>query len=103
MQGKTNKPIFVVRSRVHKRASSLRVWVTIRICFPWQSQIGWGDFPVNVAIAYQIGAARGDHSILSAMDIWDSELFAAFGQSIDDLILVIARIWKKSEKPGLSS
>jgi hypothetical protein len=62
-----------------------------------------GDFAVNVAIAYQIGVARGDHSILSAMDIGDSELFAAFGQSIDDLILVIARIWKKSEKPGLSS
>jgi hypothetical protein len=62
-----------------------------------------GYFAVNVAIAYQIGVARGDHSILSAMDIGDSELFAAFGQSIDDLILVIARIWKQSEKPGLSS
>jgi hypothetical protein len=87
MQRKANKPIFVVGSRVYERASSLRVWVTIRICFPCQSQNGWGDFAVNVAIAYQIGAARGDHSILSAMEIGDSELFAAFGQSIDDLIL----------------
>ena len=46
-----------------------------------------GDFAINVAIAYQVGAARGDYSILSAMDIRDDELFAAFGRSINDLIL----------------
>ena len=46
-----------------------------------------GDFAVNVAVAYQIGAARGDHSILSAMDIGQDELFAAVGQRINDLIL----------------
>ncbi len=46
-----------------------------------------GDFAVNVAVAYQIGAARGDYSILSAMDIRDDELFAALGQSINHLIL----------------
>lgn len=46
-----------------------------------------GDFAVNVAIAYQIGAARGGYSILSAMDIRDDELFVAFGRSINDLIL----------------
>jgi len=46
-----------------------------------------GDFAVNVAVAYQIGAGRGDYSILSAMDIQDVELFAAFGDSINDLIL----------------
>ncbi len=46
-----------------------------------------GDFAVNVAIAHQIGAARGIYSVLSAMDIRDDELFAAFGRSINDLIL----------------
>jgi hypothetical protein len=46
-----------------------------------------GDFAVNVAIAYQIGAARGDYSILSAMEIRADELFAAFGQSINELVL----------------
>ena len=46
-----------------------------------------GSFAVNVAIAYQVGAARGDHSILSAMEVRNDELFAAFGQSINDLIL----------------
>jgi hypothetical protein len=46
-----------------------------------------GDFAVNVAIAYQIGAARGDYSILSAMEIQSNELFSALGQSINGLIL----------------
>jgi hypothetical protein len=46
-----------------------------------------GDFGINVGIAYQVGAARGDYSILSAMDIRDDELFAVFGRSINDLIL----------------
>ena len=46
-----------------------------------------GDFAVNVAVSYQIGAARGDYSILSAMDIGESELFTALGQSINRLIL----------------
>lgn len=46
-----------------------------------------GDFAVNVAIGHEIGAARGDRSILSAMDIREDELFAMFGQGINDLIL----------------
>ena len=46
-----------------------------------------GDLAMNVANAYQIGAARGDYSILSAMDIRDDELFAEFGRSINDMIL----------------
>jgi hypothetical protein len=28
-----------------------------------------GQFAVNVALAYQTGAARGDYSIFSAMDV----------------------------------
>ena len=46
-----------------------------------------GDFAVNVAVAYRMGAARDYYSILSAMDIPDDELFTAFGRSINDLIL----------------
>jgi Sulfotransferase family len=55
--------------------------------FPVPESNWMGDFGINVAIAYQVGAARGDYSILSAMDIRDDELFAAFGRSINDLIL----------------
>lgn len=46
-----------------------------------------GDFAVNVALAYRIGTARDYYSILSAMDVADDEFFAAFGRSINDLIL----------------
>jgi len=46
-----------------------------------------GEFALNAAIAYQTGAARGDHSILSAMDIDEAEFFAVIGQSVNDLIL----------------
>lgn len=46
-----------------------------------------GDFAVDVAKSYQVGAARGNFSILSAMDIKPSGFFANFGQSINDLIL----------------
>lgn len=46
-----------------------------------------GDFAVNVAVAYQVGAARGNYSILSAMEIPNDEFFAAFGRSINDMIM----------------
>ncbi len=46
-----------------------------------------GDFAIDLAIRYQIGAARGDRSVLSAMDIQSDEFFASFGQTINDLIL----------------
>ena len=45
-----------------------------------------GHFAVNVAIAYQTGAARGDHSIVSAMDVPEERFVAAFGRGINDLI-----------------
>jgi len=46
-----------------------------------------GDFAVNVARSYQIGAARGIFSILSAMDISRDEFFSHIGRSINSLVL----------------
>jgi Sulfotransferase family len=46
-----------------------------------------GQFAVSVAASYQVGVARGDRTILSAMDISREEFFANFGRSINDLIL----------------
>ena len=45
-----------------------------------------GDFAVNVAKGYQIGAARGTFSILSAMCISRDEFFSHIGHSINSLI-----------------
>lgn len=47
-----------------------------------------GHFAVSVAVGYQIGVARGDRSILSAMDIRDNELFATIGRGVNELILL---------------
>jgi Sulfotransferase family len=46
-----------------------------------------GDFAANLAISYEVGAARGDYSTLSAMDVNREEFFASFGQTINDLII----------------
>ena len=46
-----------------------------------------GDFAVNVAVSHQVGSARGERAILSAMDINRDELLAQFGRSINQLIL----------------
>ena len=82
-----NKPIFVVGSP--RSGTSILTW-----CLGQHPNIvplpesGWmGDFAIDLAIRYQIGAARGNRSILSAMDIQREEFFAHFGQSINDLIL----------------
>jgi len=46
-----------------------------------------GEFAVNVALAYRVGTARGDRTVLSGMDISADEFFATFGKSINELIL----------------
>ena len=46
-----------------------------------------GEFAINVASSYQIGAARENRTVLSAMDISRAEFFANFGHAINDLIL----------------
>jgi hypothetical protein len=55
--------------------------------FPVPESSWMGEFAISVAIAHQTGVARGDYSILSAMEIGNDELFATFGQSINHLIL----------------
>jgi Sulfotransferase family len=87
MQPTPAKPVFVVGSP--RSGTSILTWCLGHHpnLFPVPESNWMGDFAVNVAIAYQIGAARGDYSILSAMDIAEDELRAALGQSINDLIL----------------
>ncbi|PYK17321.1 MAG: hypothetical protein DME55_10550 [Verrucomicrobia bacterium] len=66
MRETTNRPIFVVGS----------------------PESNWmGEFALNVGASYQVGVARGDRTILSAMDISRAEFFANFGGSINNLIL----------------
>lgn len=87
MQQRPAKPVFIVGSP--RSGTSILTWCLGHHpnLFPVPESNWMGQFAVNAAIGYQIGAARGDHSILSAMDIGDSELFATLGESINDLIL----------------
>ncbi len=87
MQEQVNKPVFVVGSP--RSGTSILTWCLGQHpnMFPVPESSWMGDFAVSIAIGYQIGAARGNRSILSGMDIRENELFAAVGESINELIL----------------
>ena len=71
--------------------------------FPVPESNWMGDFAIYVAVGHHIGAARGERSILSAMDIQEEELFAAFGQSINHLILSHRKDLERKRQVGLSA
>jgi hypothetical protein len=87
MQEQINKPIFVVGSP--RSGTSILTWCLGQhpniLVLP--ESLWMGDFAIDLAIRYQIGVARGNRSVLSAMDIQSDEFFASFGQTISDLIL----------------
>ena len=87
MKRNINTPIFVVGSP--RSGTSILTWCLGQHpnIFPVPESSWMENFAINVAMAYHVGAARGDRSILSAMDIHEDELFATFGQSINELIL----------------
>src|ERR1043166_1541252 len=87
MEEGNNRPIFVVGSP--RSGTSILTWCLGQHpnIFPVPESNWMGDFAINVAIGYQVGAARGGRSILSAMEIQEDELFATLGQSIHELIL----------------
>src|SRR6266542_807819 len=99
MQRNINKPIFVVGSP--RSGTSILTWCLGRHpnIFPVPESNWMGNFAINVAMAYQVGAARGNRSILSAMDIQEEELFAAFGQSINDLIVSHRKDLERKRRP----
>jgi hypothetical protein len=87
MQEEIDKPIFVVGSP--RSGTSILAWCLGHHpnIFPVPESNWMGDFAVNVARSYQIGAARGIFSILSAMGISHAEFFSHIGRSIDSLVL----------------
>jgi len=86
MHEEINKPIFVVGSP--RSGTSILAWCLGHHpnIFPVPESNWMGDFAVNVAKSYQVGAARGIFSILSAMDISRDEFFSHIGRSINSLV-----------------
>src|SRR2546423_776301 len=87
VQDRLSKPIFVVGSP--RSGTSILAWCLGHHpnIFPVPESNWMGDFAVNVARSYQIGAARGIFSILSAMGISHAEFFSHIGRSINSLVL----------------
>src|SRR5262245_20372427 len=87
MHEEINKPIFVVGSP--RSGTSILAWCLgyHPNIFPVPESSWMGDFAANVAIGYQVGAARGILSILSAMGITRDEFFCHIGRGINALIL----------------
>ena len=87
MQNQTNKPVFVVGSP--RSGTSILTWCLGQHpnMFPVPESNWMGDFAVNAAVGHQVGSARGDRAVLSAMGIGRDEFFAQFGRSINRLIL----------------
>lgn len=87
MQEETNRPIFVVGSP--RSGTSILAWCLgyHPNIFPVPESNWMGDFAVQVARSYQVGAARGILSILSAMGISRDEFFSHIGRSINSLVL----------------
>jgi len=87
MHEEIDRPIFVVGSP--RSGTSILAWCLGHHpnIFPVPESNWMGEFAANVGVAHQIGSARGGLSILSAMDIRDDEFFAAFGRSINELVV----------------
>ena len=87
MQPMPAKPVFVVGSP--RSGTSILAWCLGHHpnIFPVPESNWMGDFAVNAAMSYQLGAARGIFSILSAMGISRDEFFSHSGCSINSLVL----------------
>jgi hypothetical protein len=82
-----NRPIFVIGSP--RSGTSILTW-----CLGQHSNIlaqeetDWlGRFTLDVESAYQIGTRRAERSQLGALGVKRDDFFAAFGNSINELIL----------------
>ena len=98
MHAEINKPIFVVSSP--RFGTSILAWCPGHHAnFLRLAESNWmGQFAVNVSLAYQTGAARGDYWIFSAMDVQQEELFATLGRASMTQSRATASICNENEK-----
>lgn len=87
MQRNTNKPIFVVGSP--RSGTSILTWCLGQHpnIFPVDESTGIGDLALALAVCYQTKMGLRPDSLWTAMNVQQEEFFAAFGQTINELIL----------------
>jgi hypothetical protein len=107
MQGRINKPkpIFVVGSP--RSGTSILTWCLGQHpnILTVEESAGIGDLTIALDICYQVETARGDHSLLSSIDVGKEEFFSAFGETINQLILrhrvdLDRKRWQRSAGPN---
>jgi hypothetical protein len=107
MQERINKPIFVVGSP--RSGTSILTW-----CLGQHPNIialdestGIGDLATALAICYQTKIGLSADSLWTAMNVQEGEFFAAFGETINELILrhkvdLERRRWEEAVGPNVS-
>jgi hypothetical protein len=86
MQNMINKPIFVVGSP--RSGTSILTWCLGQHpnIFPVDESAGIGELAVALAVCYQTKMGLGADSLWSFLSVQKEEFFAAFGQTINELI-----------------
>ncbi len=86
MQNMINKPIFVVGSP--RSGTSVLTWCLAQHpnIFPVDESTGIGELALALAVCYETKMGLGPESLWSSLSVQQDEFFAAFGQTINDLI-----------------
>jgi len=87
MQRHVNKPIFVVGSP--RSGTSILTWCLGQHpnIFPVNESTGIGELALALAVCHQTKMGLRPDSLWAAMNVQQEEFFAAFGQTINELIL----------------
>lgn len=87
MQEQINKPIFVVGSP--RSGTRILTWCLGQHpnIFPVDESTGIGELAIALAVCYQSKIGLRPDSLWATLNVQQEEFFAAFGQTINDLIL----------------
>jgi Sulfotransferase family len=86
MYKEVNKPIFVVGSP--RSGTSVLTWCLAQHpnIFPVDESTGIGELALALGVSYETKMGLGPESLWSSLSVQQDEFFAAFGQTINDLI-----------------
>jgi hypothetical protein len=108
MQEQINKPVFIVGSP--RSGTSVLTWCLGQHpnIFAVNESTGIGDLALALAVCYQTKMGLRPDSLWAAMNVQQEEFFAAFGQTINELILrhrvdLERRQWEEAAGPNVAN